>query len=86
RGVMRGEISAKFFSYCSGGSLGAVSRSIVGVSVHPLILKSDAILALGLAQLAKGFGGVQPGTQNRAVELRWTTASPGTLQSNAEQV
>ncbi|MGC1254278.1 MAG: hypothetical protein WA867_01895, partial [Candidatus Acidiferrales bacterium] len=84
--VMRGEISAKFFSYSSGGSLGAVSRSILAVSVRFLMLKSDAILAPGLAQLAKGFGGVQPGTRNRALEPARTTASPGTLQSDGEQV
>src|ERR1700691_3456843 len=30
REVMRGDISAKFFSYCSGESLGAVSRSAMG--------------------------------------------------------
>src|SRR5580704_16546418 len=31
RGVMRGEISAKFFSYCSGESLGAVSRNVMSL-------------------------------------------------------
>src|SRR5580698_11085438 len=31
REVMRGDISAKFFSYCSGESLGAVSRSVMGL-------------------------------------------------------
>ncbi|MGA7855523.1 MAG: hypothetical protein WCA15_19555 [Candidatus Acidiferrales bacterium] len=66
--------------------MGAVSRSIVGVSVHPLILKSDAILALGIAQLAKGFGGVQPGTQNGALERAWIISGSGSLQSNTEEV
>ena len=35
REVIRGEISAKFFSYCSGESLGAVSRRVMDLPSFP---------------------------------------------------
>src|SRR5271155_1771563 len=35
RGLIRGEISAKFLSYCSGESLGAVSRSVMDLPSFP---------------------------------------------------
>ncbi len=54
RGVMRGEISAKFFSYCSGESLGAVSRSVMSLPSFPW-LERDAILALEIGANVAGF-------------------------------
>ena len=69
RGVMRGEISAKFFSYCSGESLGAVSRSVMSL---PSSLRLEKRRHSSTRDCSDGQG-------IRATVWNWTTRRPHTL-------